>query len=264
MSTRNPYLLAIVCFTLAAQASSKQTKAGDYFLRLQNPTNIFINYTMNGEKTVIKPGYTTVHRNRDGHFRMLFDHSFQSGNQNRLYALRANSTNVFRKTNNGIDLYWDGQGGIEASKLRPRFPIKVSTPDKKVTSRGKMRSTITIDQTGLVRGTTYLRVRGGVKGFTGGVSLVFLGENDVWLGDHYVGRWGVDCASCIWATHRGRRDVNWKVQLNSQQLARLRRIAVVHSHDPKPLTQVIRHAGNKGQSVVETATKHGAWIAALL
>jgi hypothetical protein len=152
--------------------------------------------------------------------------------------------------------WFQSTGGGPNPQPGVRFPIKVSTGYDYVTSRGKMKTQLTVDQNGMIHGDTCLRVTG-IEGFTGAVGLVFLGENDTYLGSYVTRSWGVDCPSCIWAPHRGRRDVSWTVQFPQNQLPLLRAVVVKHRHDPKPFVQTLEHLFKQGNKAVDVVNNHG-------
>jgi len=261
MSQRNNLVAgAAIALVIALPCSAE---SAEYFVRIRNMSKSPIHYAMNGQMHTVAAGYTAAHQNRDGRFNIAFDHSFESGYQRRSYFLRANSMNAFRAVGNGTNLYWDGKGGILPSQLPLSFPVKASTPYQKIASRGKMKTSLSIDANGTIRGLTKLRVTGGVKGFTGGLSLALLGENDSWLGDVTVGRWGIDPNIAFWSSQSGRRNVSWTKQVPRETLQRLRRVVIIQSHKPKSRLDNIKRSLNKGRAIADVVAANGGWIAAL-
>jgi hypothetical protein len=238
-------------------------------LIVDNPNPFIVHYSMNGQNQALGPNSRNVHSNATGEFRVGFDWSFADGFQPRQYMLRPNSRNRFGRLPTGLDLYFDGpmapNGPVVAAKPAvPSFPIRSESAWQTVASRGTMKTSLSIDQNGVLLATTKLRVTGGLKGYTGGTSVIFLGDNDTYLGAHVAGPWGIDPNIAFWASHDGRRDETWSVRLPPQIVQQLRRVAIVHSREPKGMINTIKHALDQGNKAIDAVNSHGGQVLALV
>lgn len=237
-------------------------------LIIDNPNPFIVYYSMNGQNQALGPNRRNVHSSATGEFRVGFDWSFADGFQPRQYLLRPNSRNRFGRLPTGLDLYFDGlmdaSGPVVTAKPAvPNFPIRSESSWQTVASRGTMKTSLSIDQNGVLLATTKLRVTGGVQGYTGGTSVIFFGENDTYLGAHAAGPWGIDPNIAFWASHNGRRDVTWTLRLPPQIVQQLRRVAIIHSREPKGMINTIKHALDQGNKAIDAVNNHGGQVLGL-
>lgn len=113
------------------------------------------------------------------------------------------------------------------------FPIKVSSPETKVKSKSYMQSDVTLSQTpsgGLISSKTRIWSRNKWNGFTGGVEVVLLDENDNVLFISQLRKYGVNGRYIPGAPDS--RTETWSEAVPADVMTRARKIAIVHRHTP--------------------------------
>uniref|UniRef100_A0A914NYV7 Uncharacterized protein n=2 Tax=Panagrolaimus davidi TaxID=227884 RepID=A0A914NYV7_9BILA len=93
-----------------------------------------------------------------------------------------------------------------------------------VDKKQSMETTITLSDSGLLKGTTILRAKHLVKGFTGGVAVFFLDENKKELWHSEWQSFGVNLHSS--------RTAEWNAQVPKEILSKIKNFSIVQKHTP--------------------------------
>mgnify|MGYP001801196456 FL=1 len=120
------------------------------------------------------------------------------------------------------------------TKPELQFPLTISSPETKVKSKSYMQSDVTLSTTpsgGLLYSKTRIWSRNKWNGFTGGVEVVLLDENDNFLFISQLHKYGVNGRYIPGAPDS--RTETWNETIPADVMKRARKIAIYHRHTPK-------------------------------
>ncbi len=98
-----------------------------------------------------------------------------------------------------------------------------------VAKKRYMASTVTLDSSGTISGVTTLTNKNRLLGFTGGVFVVALDENDEALYTTEIHKYGIN--ACFFKKKRT-RTVTWSDQIPEEYLSEVASIAIMQVHSP--------------------------------
>ncbi len=101
--------------------------------------------------------------------------------------------------------------------------------EDEVASKRYMASTVTLDSAGTISGVTTLTNKNRLLGFTGGVFVVALDENNEALYTTEIRTYGVN--ACFFKKSRT-RTVSWTDQVPEEYLSQVASIAIMQVHSP--------------------------------
>ena len=120
------------------------------------------------------------------------------------------------------------------TKPELQFPLTISSPDTKVKSKSYMQSDVTLSTTpsgGLLYSKTRIWSKNYLNGFTGGVEVVLLDENDNFLFITNLRKYGVNGRWIPGAPDS--RTETWNETIPTDVMTRVKKIAIYHRHTPK-------------------------------
>jgi hypothetical protein len=92
-----------------------------------------------------------------------------------------------------------------------------------------MYTTFSVNEQGLVTGHTRLKNCNNLRGFTGGLFVVALDENNEAVYTSDVHKWGIN--ACFFRKYR-ERNVSWGERIPAELLPRIQKLAVMQMHTP--------------------------------